>query len=257
MSITRQLTEPVTLLGRKKATAGTVTVSNGSVTDIDITDGGAGYATGTGVITFAAPSISFTGSGIATGTNTITLSDDVFNLGDLVQYSAAGNAAGGLSAGQSYYVIDAGPAAVKLADTYTAAVAGSAVDITSVGSGTQFLIGETAIGSAVRDVAGVIIDVTITDGGNGYTSAPSVTIATPSGLASTQVIIPDGNYVNIMITGSGDGAADIKGSLDNVGYITLASGGAGTHFQTDTPPKFIKAEQTAYSTGEYVVKALF
>lgn len=257
MAITRQLSEPVTLIGRKKAAVGTVTVSNGSVTDIAITDGGAGYGTGTGVITFAAPSISFTGSGIATGTNTITLSDDVFSLGDLVQYSAAGNAAGGLSAGQSYYVIDSGPAAVKLADTYTAAVAGSAVDITTVGSATHFLIGETASGTAVRDNAGVVIDFIVSDGGNGYTGAPAVTVATPSGMTNTKYIIPDGNYVNIMVTGSGDGAVDIKGSLDNVGYITLASGGVGTHFQTDTPPKFIKAEQTGYSAGEYVVKALF
>lgn len=253
---TLNLQTPITMAGVKKAAA-TAVVSDGTVTSVVITDGGAGYSAGETVFTFAAPSISFTGSGVGTGTDTITLSETVFSSGDLAQYSAAGNAIGGLSAGQSYYVFNISGNSVQLAETATAAAAGSAIDITSLGSGTHFLIGETASGVPTIDAAGAVIGFSVTDGGNGYTAAPAVTVGTPDGATSTAVVMPDSAVINIVVSGSGDGAVDIKGSIDGTNYVTVGSASVGEYLMIEHPMKYVKAEETAYSTGEYIVKGLF
>lgn len=254
---TLNLQTPITMAGVKKAAA-TAVVSDGSVTSVSISDGGAGYSAGEAVFTFAAPSISFTGSGVGTGTDTLTLSEVVFNSGDLAQYTVSGNAIGGLSAGQSYYVFNISGTSVQLAETATAAAAGSAINLTSLGSGTHYLIGETASGVPTLDAAGAVIGFSVTDGGNGYTGAPAITVGTPDGATSTAVVMPDSSVLNIVVSGSGDGVVDIKGSIDGTNYVILASGlGVGEYTMIEHPMKYVKAEETAYSTGEYIVKGLF
>lgn len=253
---TNNLQKPITMAGRRKAAA-TATVSDGSVTSITITEPGAGYSAGQTILTFAAPSISFTGSGVATASDVITLSEAVFSSGDLAQYNVSGNAIGGLSAGQSYYVFNIDGDNVQLAETATAAAAGSAIDLTSVGSGTHYLIGTTASGVATIDAAGALISFNVTDGGTGYTGAPTITGATAAGVVTTAVVMPDSAVLNIVVTGSGDGAVDIKGSIDGVNYVTVGSAGPGDYIMIEHPMKYVKAEQTAYTTGEYTVKGLF
>jgi hypothetical protein len=257
-----KLSKPITLSGRKTVKFGTVSIDNGRVTEVEITDGGAGYASAASVLTFSAPTgISFAGTDVGTATNTIDLSSDVFALGDIVQYSAAGNAIGGLSAGQSYYIIDYGPAVVQLANTYTAAVQGSAVDLTSPGSATHFLIGETASGLGVLSLGGEVMDINITDPGCGYSSAPVVTAVAPSGRTSTLVISPEAEAVNVVFGASGtfSGTVVVQGSIDNEVFVTLDTVATATNtvLTYEHPMKYMKANLSTYGSGAPTVKVYY
>jgi len=79
------------------------------------------------------------GSAVVTGTERITISTHGFLTGDPVIYGAGSLAVGGLTAGITYYVIKIDANTLKLATTQALALAGTAVDITTLGTGTQAL----------------------------------------------------------------------------------------------------------------------
>ena len=91
-------------------------------------------------------------------TDVLTLTTNLDNLrrGNVVRVSNSGGALPtGLSAGTDYYVIPVSELGLKLATSYANALAGTAIDITGAGSGTQTL---TLRSEARYTVAGIVQD---------------------------------------------------------------------------------------------------
>ena len=72
-------------------------------------------------------------------TETINITSHGFGNGKAVVYhSNGGTAIGNLTSGVTYYVIKVDSNNIKLATTYTNAIAGSAINLSSLGTGTQY-----------------------------------------------------------------------------------------------------------------------
>jgi hypothetical protein len=129
--------------------------TNGYVASITVSNQGANY-TKLPVISIAPPTpAAFNGNatGVNITTDTITFSaPHPFNTGDKVLYSNGGGtsvAAAGLVNGGYIYLINTGAQTVKLSGSYDSAIAGAAINITAIGSGTQSFTGETATATAI------------------------------------------------------------------------------------------------------------
>ncbi len=144
----------------------------------------------------------FNGSSAVNVTNnTLTVSSHGYSTGDVVIYDRnAGTIVTGLTNYNPYYVIVVNSNTIKLATSATNATAGTAVDLTVVGSGTHRLYdpltdvgngyyaaptiqftaidGSGAVGRAVLTDDGKISHVVMVNGGSGYTAAPAVTFST-------------------------------------------------------------------------------
>lgn len=142
-------------------------------------------------------------SNVNVTTNAITVSSHGYSTGDVVVYYAnGGTAITGLSNYGIYYVISVNSNTIKLATSLTNANAGTAIDLTVVGSGTQkfytplassgngyyaspiveftSITGSGAAGRAVINEDGTLSHVIITNGGSGYSTVPAVTFSTDS-----------------------------------------------------------------------------
>src|SRR4029079_11989877 len=95
---------------------------------------------GTTTLTFGASAVD-AGSDDKTDKDTITVNGaEGLQTGDAVKYSkGAGDAIGGLDDGKTYYAIVQDDGSLKLADTKAHATAGTAIDLTSKGTGDQTL----------------------------------------------------------------------------------------------------------------------
>ena len=127
-------------------------------------------------------------------TNSITITGHGYSTGDVVIYYAnGGTAVTGITNYGSYYVIVVNSNTIKLATSLTNALAGTAIDLTVVGSGTQRLY-----------------DPLISTG-NGYYAAPIVqfTSATGSGAAGRVVLKDDGTLSHVIMTSGGSGYSTI------------------------------------------------
>ncbi len=150
--------------------------------------------------------------------NTITITSHGYTTGDVVVYYAnGGTAVSGLTNYAIYYVIAVNSNTIKLATSATNAAAGTAIDLTVVGSGTQKLFepllsagngyyaapivqftstsGSGAAGRAVINEDGTLSHVIITDGGSGYSSVPAITFSTDS--LRTRIEIVSGNTTTV------------------------------------------------------------
>lgn len=79
-------------------------------------------------------------SAVDTGTDQLTVgANESLQTGQAVVYASSGTAIGGLTSASTYYVIRVSATVVKLASSRALAVAGTALDLTSAGSGTQTL----------------------------------------------------------------------------------------------------------------------
>jgi microcystin-dependent protein len=77
---------------------------------------------------------------VDTGTETITVREQqTIETGLALVYTTSGSPIGGLTSGTTYYAIRVSSTQLKLATTRANAVAGTAINLTSVGSGTQQL----------------------------------------------------------------------------------------------------------------------
>lgn len=134
-------------------------------------------------------------------TNAITVSSHGYSTGDVVVYYAnSGTTITGLTNYGIYYVISVNSNTIKLATSLTNANAGTAIDLTVAGSGTQKFYdplkttgngyyvspdvefvsdtGSGATGRAVINENGTLSHVIITDGGSGYSTVPAITFST-------------------------------------------------------------------------------
>lgn len=75
-------------------------------------------------------------SAVTTGADSLTINNHPFNVGERVYIASTATLPGGLSALVQYFIIDTDTNTIKLATTKANAIAGTAIDITSTGSGT-------------------------------------------------------------------------------------------------------------------------
>ncbi len=157
-------------------------------------------------------------TGVNVTTNAITVSSHGYSTGDVVVYvKDGGTIVTGLTDYSIYYVINVDSNTIKLATSATNATAGTAIDLTVVGSGTQKLYspyassgngyyvapnveftasaGSGATARAILNDDGTLSHVVITDGGSGYVSAPAVTFSTEA--YKTRVEITSGNTTTV------------------------------------------------------------
>ncbi len=76
---------------------------------------------------------------VDTRTDVLAIPSHGHKTGSKVKYTAGGDAVGGLSNGSTYFVIASNSNTLKLATTLANALAGTAIDLTSRGTGTQTL----------------------------------------------------------------------------------------------------------------------
>jgi hypothetical protein len=183
-------------------------------------------------------------SDVNTSTEEITITSHGLATGDALIYSQGTTNIGGIGNGNTYYVINVDASTIKLAISEANATAGTAIDLTTQGTGTQifttqgiavsyilendldsqflafapnsgynFTAGDvlegsssTARGSVTSFEDGVVYKIDVVNGGSGYTSAPSVTIAAGSGTQATATSsITNGIVTAITVTNRGDG----------------------------------------------------
>ena len=155
----------------------------GGVKDVTLNSFGSGY-TSNPTINFTAPKITFTASAsfVNTTSEVITIGSHWYATGDKIRYSTGGGTViGGLVNNTDYYIIKSSSTSIKLATTYANAIAGTAINLTSVGAGAAHSLSNsldlpTAV--AVISPNGVLQRINITDSGSNYISAPTVTIGT-------------------------------------------------------------------------------
>lgn len=75
-------------------------------------------------------------SSVDTADNSFVINGHAFTTGDRVLVSSTGTLPGGLAASTAYFVINSTANSIKFAATYANAVAGSDIDIQTIGSGT-------------------------------------------------------------------------------------------------------------------------
>jgi CO/xanthine dehydrogenase Mo-binding subunit len=180
--------------------AATATIANGSVVSFNITNGGAGYSAPP-IVSVYAPNV--------TATATAVISSGAVTSITLTTPTTTAPFTGALPIGGCGYVI--------------------ANPIVTIGApptgGTQALATATVTN-------GTVTSITIASGGSGYTSAPTVSIAAPSGTYVTayaqSTIDASGKVVSIaptagVTTGFG-GAAVGGGGFNTVGNIIPAGG---------------------------------
>jgi hypothetical protein len=162
-------------------TAGSITAINslGGIREINLTSYGSGY-TSNPTISFTTPTVYFDGSQINTTSEVITIGSHWFSNGDKITYTTGGGTViGGLVNNTYYYVIKSSSTAIKLASTYSNAIAGTAINLTSAGVGSSHTI-SNALGlpsaTAVLSPTGVVKRIKIIDSGENYPSTPTVTI---------------------------------------------------------------------------------
>lgn len=151
-------------------------------------------AAGTSVVNWAI-------SGVDTALDQITVpSNDSLYTGQAIVYTSSATAIGGLTSGNTYYVIRVSASVVKLATTRALAIAGTPINLTTVGSGTQNLV-QTGTARAL--------------GNRGGEERHSLTIAE----------IPAHNHPGVNLAGGSGNGNDPPWS----GGVTGDAGGSGDH----------------------------
>ena len=191
------------------------------------------FSTNTNAVEFTAESTSvqaYDEDGNEDGDPVVTLtdvliranSDDVYATGDQIQVSTTGSLPGGLSASTNYFVIRVSAKNLKLATNLSNANAGTAITITSVGSGVHTIFKNTNLALAR------------TTASKEYSLGDRVQLTTtgtlPTGLATST------NYYVVPVLSKG---ADFKlaTSLANANtgtVIAISTEGSGTHTVTKT-----------------------
>lgn len=150
----------------------------GILRDLEISSFGNGY-TSVPPVTLSAPFYT-SASAVNTTTDVITLSDvHPLNTGESIIYTEGTTSIGGLVTGQTYYVIRESQTQIKLASSNANALAGTFIDLTTAGTGTQTFTYNAGKATAVAVMqGGRLAKIVITNGGSGYLSAPTVVFGT-------------------------------------------------------------------------------
>lgn len=131
---------------------------------------------------------------VNTTTDTATITAHGQSTGSLGQLTSSGTLPTGLSLATNYFIIVVDANTVKFATSLVNAQAGTAVDITGAGSGTQTFTPTASSGN--------ILKLQASNDGLNFTdiSGDTVTIATTSGNVVWDLQTPGYRYVNILYT---------------------------------------------------------
>ena len=185
------------------------------IQSISIINGGTGYTSGTITVTvddppqntFVADEVLNGVATVDTTANTIKIDNHYFETGyqmtyDITTLDATATAIGGLSAG-TYYAIKVDENTIKVASSQSNANAGTALSLSSGGTGTQLFQGVTATVTPTVS-AGAITAIAVNNGGTGYSQSPVITITDSGAGAGGQASPVVGFAVNqVAISGGG------------------------------------------------------
>lgn len=181
------------------------------------------------------------GTGKTFGVNDVDITLDTirvvshgYSVGDALGATTSGSLPTGLSVDTAYYVIDVDASTIKLATSRANAFAGTAIDLTAVGSGTQTLT-KNAIGvilsgmkipqgHLITNSAYDVVTTCTTAGTNAGTMAISVEAANDIVTATAVSTGTTWNNVTNMVAGTPVSAATaIKTTADREVTFTLAT----------------------------------
>jgi len=178
--------------------------------------------------------ITSTGTGNHTLTvNSVDFANDQFSVpnhgfsqGELVQYDAVGQTAiGGLTSGSPYYIILVDGDNFKLATSLINATAGTAVDITTAGTGKHRILSLTKSPDGTYTVASVPTAYTFTVSAGGYVPAITKTF-TPRAVIDTQQnnlkIVSHGFITGTKVTYNNNTGTSIGGLTNLTDYYVIA-----------------------------------
>ena len=159
------------VVGDQFLATATATQSGGVVQSVTITDGGGGYKSATPpTVTFSASTQGAVNAGTITASGAGHTTGQVYNTtgGSGTGLTIQGNGGGGLI---GFTIVNAG-SGYQVGDIIQTDIANPAsIEITGITNHAA------ATGTATVDAAGLVTGITITSGGTGYSSAPTVTIA--------------------------------------------------------------------------------
>ena len=159
------------VVGDQFLATATATQSGGVVQSVTITDGGGGYKSATPpTVTFSASTQGAVNAGTITVSGAGHTTGQVYNTtgGSGTGLTIQGNGGGGLI---GFTIVNAG-SGYQVGDIIQTDIANPAsIEITGITNHAA------ATGTATVDAAGLVTGITITSGGTGYSSAPTVTIA--------------------------------------------------------------------------------
>ena len=186
----------------------------GIIQSIDIINAGSGYTSGTITLdidpppqnTFIADQVNNGVAVVDTTANTIEVTNHYFETGyqmtyDVTTLDGTATAIGGLSAG-TYYAIKVDANTIKVASSQSNANAGTALSLSSGGTGTQFFQGIQAVATPTVS-AGAITAVTVNNGGTGYSSTATLTVTDSGSGAGGQVSANIGFSVDSLAVAGG------------------------------------------------------
>ena len=216
--------------------AGTAVLGNGSkLVEVELIAGGSGFVAPTAVIDDP-PQQSFTAgaTNVSVDDDTITITNHTFETGWEMSYDATtldgtATSPGGLTTGTTYYAIRVDDNTLKVAANATDAGNGTAINLTSAGSGSQFFQGVTAT-VTVQHSAGAITGFTVTNAGTGYSTSAGITVTDSGGSGENTVTKLGFSVTRVDI---GNGGSYTSGTVPTVTFTndtndTFGSGVAGT-----------------------------
>jgi len=128
-------------------------------------------------------------SGVNQGTETLTVASNSIQTGDVVFYDSTSTVITGLTDGGIYFAIRVSATDMRLATTYANAIAGTAIDFTGAGAGTQTIFkGETIL--LIQDGATTTIVPYISKSVNTLTLTKAIGVAIADNASVTLMLIP-------------------------------------------------------------------
>ena len=193
----------------------------------------------------------FEPSDINVSNNTITISAHGYSTGDVVlyQYEGSGSSIGGLTQLKTYYVIEVNSTTIQLANSFTNAQAGTAIDLTGAGTGTQ------------------TFSRPMVEEGNGFYAAPNVEfISLDSGTGATgRAVISSTNTIShIIVNEEGDdyvsgrtslvlNSDSIRTHLHETGTLTPVYGYLQRQLSTVTVQSCTGTPPCGFKVGDLIV----
>ena len=190
--------------------------------------GGNTYRGSAPSVTVAAPTArTITQANINETTNVFTVTGHNMRTGTKLTYTSNGtnivHSGGTLADATAVFVIRIDENTFKIASSLSNAQSGTALDITNDGNDNNSFVGDTATATATIS-GGKVTGITITGVGSDYQSAPTITVAAPSGtgslnLTSSSVLIVADDEIVV--------PAAFYAVIETGEAVTYAQGGSG------------------------------